>query len=307
MKKRLAVLFLALCLSFGIISPASAYGGSKHNKLIEEILFGNDHAADSFSDSSATSLTCLEYATMISLDQFNDNYSRELKYLRDQKIHGLIKNIDEIKFKSSYRHRAKTHQGWDHDYSPNDEGKWSLRKTLLLQTVNHVFGFQKKAGTGHFPWIWKDYGYTDECNSFSAFLYYLHILGEFEEISKELKSSSVSSLQLEALTQDVIPLAKSHPSDQAPDLFWELEKHLPVIFSAQKDSGSQVYDSMMREIRNIARDARNFTKTEYAITLNNAEGYYVYAEKLICVLKKHIPRLLQHTDYFTDVFPTGTW
>lgn len=148
---------------------------------------------------------------------------------------------------------------------------------------------------------------TDECNSFSAFLYYLHILGEYEEILDDLRKSNATSTRVSELGADVVPLAKSHPSDQAPDLFWELEKHLPVIFSAQEDSGSQVYDSMMREIRNIARDARNFTKTEYAITSDNAEGYYVYAEKLICVLKKHIPRLLQHTDYFTDVFPTGTW
>lgn len=305
MKRRIIALLLVISLSAGLIVPAEAYGAKDHNKLIETILFGNSNYSKSLSDDASNQLLALEHATTICLDQFQGNYADELKFLNDRKIHGIIESIDKINFGGDSHHRQYTHKGWNWDYSSDDKAQWELRKTLLLQTVNDVFGFSNRAGEWKILWFIKDYGYTDQCESFSAFLYYLHILGEYEKMSKDLSNPTNTRKEFTQITEDIIPLAKMFPTDLSPDVFWEFEKHLPVIFASQKESGSRVYSDMMQNIQILATEARAFALDNndfYEPTADAVASYCQYAVKLIEILKDSIPGLLEKEEFFATVF-----
>lgn len=303
--KRIIALLLSLCLSVTLAIPANAYGAKEHNKLIESILFGNPNYSKNTSEGIGNQLKKLEYATTICLDQFQGNYVDELNFLNEQKIHGIIKDIDKIDFGGDSHHRKYTHKGWLWDYQKGDAAHWELRKTLLLQTVNDVFVFSSKAGEWKILWFTKDYGYTEQCNSFSAFLYYLHILGEYEKMSKDLSSPTSTRKEFSQITEDIIPLAKMIPTALSPDVFWELENHLPVIFASQKESGSRVYSDMMQNIQILATEARAFALDNndfYEPTADAIASYCQYADKLIKILQESIPDLLKKELFFSAVF-----
>ena len=303
--KRIIALLLSLCLSVTLAIPANAYGAKEHNKLIESILFGNPNYSKNTSEEIGNQLKKLEYATTICLDQFQGNYVDELNFLNEQEIHGIIKDIDKIDFGGDSHHRKYTHKGWLWDYQKCDAAHWELRKTLLLQTVNDVFDFSSKAGEWKILWFTKDYGYTKQCNSFSAFLYYLHILGEYEKMSKDLSSPKSTRKEFSQITEDIIPLAKMMPTALSPDVFWELENHLPVIFASQKESGSRVYSNMMQNIQILATEARAFALDNndfYEPTADAIASYCQYADKLIKILQESIPDLLKKELFFSAVF-----
>lgn len=119
--RRIIALLLVLCLSTALFISVNAYGAKEHNKLIESILFGNSNYSKSISEETCNQLLALEYATKICLDQFQGNYSKELKFLNDRKIHGIIKSIDKIDFGGDSHHRQYTHKGWSWDYSSDDK------------------------------------------------------------------------------------------------------------------------------------------------------------------------------------------
>lgn len=305
MKRQIIALLLVISLCAGLIVPAEAYGAKDHNKLIETILFGNTNYSQSLSDDTGDQLLALEHATTICLDQFQGNYADELKFLNGRKIHGIIDTIDNINFGGDSHHRQYTHKGWDWDYSYNDKAHWELRKTLLLQTVNDVFAFSNRAGEWKILWFTKNYGYTDQCESFSAFLYYLHILGEYQEMYEILNNPDNNRKDFTQITEDIIPLAKMFPTDLSPDIFAELEKHLPVIFASQKESGSRVYSDMMQNIQILASEARGFALDNNDFsepTADSIVSYCQYAVKLIEILKASIPGLLEKEEFFATVF-----
>lgn len=305
MKRQIVALLLAISLSVGLAVPVNAYGAKDHNKLIETILFGNANYSKSLSESVGNQLLALEYATTICLDQFQGKYSDELKFLNDWKIHGIIESVGEINFDGNSHHRQYTHKGWNWDYRTDDKAHWEDRKTLLLQTVNDVFGFSNRAGKWPILWFTKDYGYTDKCESFSAYLYYLHILGEYEEMDQRLSNPANTRKEFTQITEDIIPLAKMYPTDLSPDIFWELEKHLPVIFASQKESGSRVYNDMMQSIQILATEARAFALDNndfYEPTADAVASYCQYAIKLIEILKENIPDLLKKESFFSVIF-----
>lgn len=304
MVKRFLALFLVLTLVAGLAVSVRAYDAKGHNKAIEKILFGKADYAQSISSDIHEKLQMLEYATMICLDQYNGHYTDELKFLNDQNIRGIIQQISDIDFSGNSRHRQKTHLGWDYTYS-SDDAHWPERKTLLLQTVNKTFGFRKIAGQQEILWFTHDFGYDKKCESFSAFLYYLHILGEFEELNEKLNSPSYSRTSYDEIFSDVLPLARMYPADKYPDVFWELEKHLPVIFQTHKENGSRVYINMMQDIQILATEARRFALENNDFDKPSADvvaEYCRYGVKLIEILQNTVPELLKDEEFFASVF-----
>lgn len=304
MIKRFLALLLVLVLVAGLTVPIHAYNAKGHNKVIEKILFGKADYAQSISADIHEKLQMLEYATTICLDQYNGHYTDELKFLNDQNIRGIIQQISDIDFSGNSRHRQKTHLGWDYSYSP-DDAHWSERKILLLQTVNKTFGFRNIAGQQKILWFTHDFGYDKKCESFSAFLYYLHILGEFEELNEKLNSLSYSRTSYDEIFSDVLPLARMYPADKYPDVFWELEKHLPVIFQTHKENGSRVYINMMQDIQILATEARRFALENNDFDKPSADvvaEYCHYGVKLIEILQNTVPELLKDEEFFASVF-----
>lgn len=281
--RRLTSWVLAILAVFSLAAPAFAHNMAEHNRIIERILFGNEEYIKTLTKGSEeySALTALEYAVAICLDQYNGNYTDQLNALNRRGIHDIPKSIDEIDFKANEYHRRYTHRGWDQDYSGFDKAHWSIRKTLLLQTVNDVFGFKRFAG----KWLVFDFGYDDQCEAFAEFLYYLHVLGDYDD-AKEKK----------VIVGCVMPLAREHPGEQNRDIFWELEQILPVLFkSSTKDVA---FTGLVQDIKILAEEARQLGD----LTTENFEQYREIANALMQKLESKVPFLLSKEAFFSNIF-----
>lgn len=277
--------------------PVFADGIDGHNKVIEYILFGKEHYKEGLDTDSDEykGIKALEYAVAICVDQYNNSYTEELDDLHDYGVRGIPDSIygkngsdrnngeDGINFHFNQHHRRYTHRGWNFQYI-DDKGNWEVRKTILLQTVNKVFGFQWLAG----KWWFKDFGYDDQCEAFAEFLYYLHILGEYEDT--DVSRSTII---------DTINLAREHPMEGNEDIFWELERIFPVIF--EKSVGTDSYEGLLQDIKILAQEARSL-EANGGITNENLQQYVDIATRLIDKLQRKVPSLLKSEPFFSDVF-----
>ncbi len=98
---------------------------------------------------------------------------------------------------------------------------------------------------------------------------------------------------------NTIPFAVLNPNDSNPDLIYEVNKHLAILFGTQKSSFT--YTSMMNQINEIAYDARvvgdkGESEAQRYIKLKGYEYEYFNT------LKTYIPLLLQNEDFFNSTF-----
>ena len=273
------------------VSPAFAKQKEEengHDQQMSLILFGSKDYKGSLSHSSDEykALEALENAVALCIDQYNDSYKKELKKLKKMHIHGLPGSLDEINFSGNQHHRRYTHKGWKYVY-PDDKGHWNIRKTILLQTVNKVFKFQSCAGEWKFLGLKKDYGFDKQCEAFASFLYYIHIL---VDIPKSGMNEGYS---------DMIKLALPNPTEDAPDIYYELERILPVVFEAQISDPS--YVGLITDIKLQAGDARQFVRDTPELK-DNYDQYKEYANNLLKKLGSKISFLLKKEKFFKDVF-----
>jgi hypothetical protein len=96
-----------------------------------------------------------------------------------------------------------------------------------------------------------------------------------------------------------LPFAVLNPGESNPDLMYEVEKHMEIIFDDQKNSFT--YTLMLNSLDAIASDARvvgdrNETETQQYQELKGYE--YEYLE----TLSEYVPQLLQKEDFFTSAF-----
>ena len=99
--------------------------------------------------------------------------------------------------------------------------------------------------------------------------------------------------------EDILPFAVYNASSNNPDLIFELNKHLAILFEDQKNSAT--YTTMMSEISTIANQARAVGNRGE----NSAQSYIAlkqYQYKYFEVLKSYIPMLLQKEEFFTSAF-----
>lgn len=97
----------------------------------------------------------------------------------------------------------------------------------------------------------------------------------------------------------VIPFAVNNPSEDNPDLIFEMNKQFEVLFVDQKNTG--VYISMMNDINIVANKARmiaNSGENAANIYIQTKECQYEYFE----VLKNYVPKLLEKEDFFSKAF-----
>ena len=114
MKRFIAwVLVIVLLVSFAV--PAFANDKDDHDKVIKDVLFGENRAA--FDGEQQEKLNCLLNAVAICLDQYNGNYKNELQKLIDSGIQGIPESISAIDFLFNQHHRQFTHKGWNYKYS----------------------------------------------------------------------------------------------------------------------------------------------------------------------------------------------
>lgn len=290
MKRRILSIFLLISILLSANTIAFAHGRDEHNQIMSMVLFGAGDYKDGLIKGSSeyNSLEALESAVTLCLDQYNGNYSDELKTLNRMHIHGIPKDIGVIDFSGNQHHRKFTHQGWSHIYSP-DKGNWESRKTILLQTVNKVFGFQRRAGQWKFLWSEKDYGYDEQCVAFAKFVYYIHVLADIEESGINEGYS------------DMIKLALSHPQKDSPDIYAELLCILPVLFRSQS-SNNTAYKGLILDIRLQANRARDFVADNPDLHSCYSD-YQEFAKELLEKLQSKIPYLLANEYFFKNTFP----
>lgn len=96
---------------------------------------------------------------------------------------------------------------------------------------------------------------------------------------------------------DVIPFVVQNPSDDKPDLMYEIAKGLAVLFADQKSN--KTYKNMMNELDDIADGARNVSgKNDYQIYSELKKCQYDYIE----VLTEYVPKLLEKEKFFNKTF-----
>lgn len=100
-------------------------------------------------------------------------------------------------------------------------------------------------------------------------------------------------------SETAIPFAINNPSDNNPDLIYEMNKHMELLFEDQKGSG--IYTTMMGDINSIAYEARSLG----TIDEKPAQTYLKMKEceyKYYQTLKIYVPMLLKNEDFFKSAF-----
>jgi len=296
---------LGIALPWVLLTPRQAFAHEKqdHNKELERVLFGTDNYKRTHrNDDPGKAIRALESAIYLCIDQFGGNGTDDLEILRAYGVDGLPKSVEDLEPEghlSPSLHRSFTHRGWDYNYTI-DKANWKLRKTILINTVEAIFNFKSLP-----TWMVGD---DEKCTSFAAFAYYVHVLGDYiEDDSLSKFRGSGSGFK--------ISFAQAHPSDDNPDIFWEIEKHLKVVFKDQINSG--LYRQLRRDLRDIARRSRDIVKQPGEINSDERfEEIKLLVSELMALLAggssvgspsysyaNRIKRLLNKEDFFKKVFP----
>lgn len=232
-----------------------------------QVLFGKYPSIDKESNE----VKALEYASYLTLDQFNGNGVSELAFLNQMKVKSIPKDIAQIDFTGNALHRSYTHRGWDFSY-PTDKAHWSIRKNILTATVTKVFNFKN----------------PQKCNSFSALIYYTHVIGD--HIAD--KSINKSEIKMDFAGR------VDHK-----DIVHELTEHLSILFKDQ--ANSLALTALLQKMRTLDRNVENLVRRPGGTATFTDEEFQTYknsATELMSLLVRYVPELLQNEDFFTKVF-----
>lgn len=288
--KRLVCYILVITILSLCPVPAYAYVKDDHDPIIEKVLFGDETFKKRFSknDERYKRIEDLEYAVALSVDQFNSNSTTYLQYLQSREIHGLPKSIEEMNYSGDVnKHRSFTHLGWDYPYLEENLKKWNIRKEILLQTTNSVFGLQRVAG----KWISIfDFKYDEQCVAFAKFIYFIHILGDYEA-TKEPKE----------IIGQVIPVVRNHPGDGNEDIIFELQENiLPVMLKSSIGVNKTLYNSLLQDLSTISKEGRELGGENHI--KENFSDYKQLATTLLKKLESKMPTLLKDEPFFRKAF-----
>ena len=244
-----------------------AFGSEQHDEYMLQVLFGKQPTVSR--DNPA--VKALSYASYLTLDQFNGNGATELNFLLQKKVKKIPKQISKIDFSGNAQHRSYTHRGWDFSY-PLDKANWNVRKKILLATADKLFVFKN----------------DQQCNSFCALIYYVHVLGD------HIADSSIKKSDLKI---EVAGRADDH------DIVNELTKHLQVLFKYQ--SSSRLLTTLLQNMRALDRTVTTLMRIPGGFASFTEEDVLMYknsATELMDLLITYVPELLQQEEFFTDVF-----
>ena len=280
MKKRLIALLsqtviLSLSLSYAIASDRDVHDG-----YMLQVLFGKGFKEESYSEKELMAIEALEAASYLAVDQYNGNGVDELKILSEYRVSSLPSSISEIDFPGNQYHRRYTHRGWMGPYNnedrpyPDDKAHWNTRKSILLQTTKKVFGFNDSQSRLN--------------DSLSAVIYYIHILGDH-----------IVETDYQKMNSDMIGVGGRN--DQY-DIIHQLISHFDILFTSPTSTNR--YNSFRSQLRLLNNEFSNLVNKDGGVnTPEKQTEYSALAKKLMDLLIKHVPELLQEEAYFSKVFP----
>lgn len=162
--KRIGVLLLTMVLFLGPSLTCFACDDEQTNIYVSKILFGDD----ALSYQNDKSIEKLVSALYLCSEQANKDGQEKLNLLKKSKVGGLP-TLDKINVNSIDLFDC-SHNSWGHVSKENKKVQ-SERKDVLRQTVIKVFDF------GWFNEKFKSN--SGQIDSFSALLYYTHILADY--------------------------------------------------------------------------------------------------------------------------------
>lgn len=276
-----------------IIFSSSVFAHQKaaqHDKELMSVLF-----EPGFSKYKSTkvknAVNALEAASQLTIDQFGGTGKDNFLLLKEYGALGLTWSFSDIDYSvdidnnskkiSASTHRKYTHQGWDIEEigfgTKNAVSFWKKRKKVLLNTVNTVFDFGAFSNSLRFD---------PKCDAFCGLVYYVHILGDYDEADNYKKLALV------------IPLAGRNDKY---DMISQLKKHLDVLFSDHKESSE--YKTLIRDLDSIEKSASKIYRSTGGVNTDQEfEEYQKCSKDLMKALQNHIPTLLKQESFFSEVF-----
>lgn len=277
-------------------TPSYAYPtASEHNKALEKVLFEDGYSKYQ-SDKIKKNVTAIEYASYLTIDQFGGKGEDQYNTLKKWRMGGLPLSFTSLDYNEDLQgngkqinantHRRYTHQGWDREYETSSVRKfWKARRNVLLGTVNTIFNF------GNFSGI---VGYDEKCNSLAGIIYYVHILGDYDEADNYKKISMLQDLA-------------GHENTDGNDMISALKEYSKILFEENQKSSDE-YKALQRGFDNLSSKAGNIVQSVGGVNTDEEfKEYHQYAYDLLQLLTDNVPDLLKREEYFKKVFyPTLT-
>lgn len=164
MVKRISALIMAIVLLLSISSNAFACDESQTNTYVTEILFG-DNALNKASDENVRMLLKALY---LCCEQSDNSGQDKVDFLKRNHV-SRVPDLSGVNIKGDFLWEC-SHNSWEHEFPAAGKNQENRRK-VLRNTVNKVFDF------GFFTGLFGSK--SGKCNSFSAMLYYTHILSDY--------------------------------------------------------------------------------------------------------------------------------
>lgn len=280
---RFIALVLILLLTISTAKPVYSKGGEEHKKDYIAVLFGTVPSSSPEADAAGA----LAAAAYLTIDHYKaDKGQKQLETLKKYGIKNLP-SLEDISIEGSGKHRVYAHNGWDSEYHAlRDKSrysdalwqkKWKLRKEIIEKTVNDIFDFDWWSGI---PVIGNQLpSSSEECDSFCALIYYIHLLGDHVE------TETMNEYRL------LMPLGGRYFSDT---IVSELEYHCEILFENQIDTNAYSrLEDKLNEVDNACLKTGE-------ITDRNIKSNQKLADDLLDELKKDIPELLENESFFSN-------
>ena len=164
MKRRIVAGLLIMLLLLCSSSSSFACDDNQTDIYLGQVLFG-DNALSKANDDN---VKILQNALFLCSEQCDGQGQEKIDFLDSKKVSGVPK-LEKIDIKSDDLMEC-SHKSWEYEYADADKAQ-AARKKLLQKSVNEVFDFgfiSNHFGSG-----------KGKCNSFSALLYYTHILSDY--------------------------------------------------------------------------------------------------------------------------------
>ena len=164
MIKRLLSLFLACVFALIFCGTVLACDEDQTNTYLLQILFGDSSAVHENEDNTKMLLNALYLCS----EQSGNSGQDKIDYLKRMKVNS-VPSLSDLQISSDCLIDC-SHNSWEHKFSAAPKVQ-ETRIKLLQNTVNKVFDF------GLLNNIFRSR--SGKCNSFSALLYYFHILADY--------------------------------------------------------------------------------------------------------------------------------
>lgn len=279
--KRIICIIMVI-LVFISFSSSSVYAktGQEHKKDFEAVLFGSKK----LNEKEKQTAEILAAAAYLTIDQFKTYGQTSLDTLNKNEVRNLP-TLEEISIEGGGKHRLYAHNGWDSEYhslkyrkrynDPAWQKKWKLRKGIIESAVNKVFNFNWWSGI---PLVGdKIPASSEECDSFCALIYYVHLLGD------HIETDTLDEYQL------LMPLGGKVFEESVVS---ELQYHCEVLFAEQVDTVA--YKNLDFSLDEIDSKCLKIGTIKESNLVKNQE----LAKELLSVLEKYIPTLLKNEEFF---------